>query len=338
MQTKKQSSNYVFKHSKEIVNILEQNLNFDNLSLALDKYILFNYSGEEKQQKVVQVKKISQDIFNLISEKDSNKITKNAINEYISYYQEMLTLWRSVGGSIFELSTCSKLAIGLGISSVYETNLSLLKMYGFPYIPGSAIKGITKNWCILKFADEYKRKHNKEIAVNTIDNLLESEKETNIVNKYPELLKIKIKLKKKKNQHEVTELDIKELRKIFGTKERKGLIVFYNGLINLKQSDDYAVKDVLAIDIMTPHFSDYYEKPKENPPIDWYNPNPITFLVAKENLNFTFCLSLIMQTQKNQEEENLLIKVRSITEEALINYGVGAKTSLGYGRFKEEKL
>lgn len=40
-----------------------------------------------------------------------------------------------------------RLAIGLGNESVYETSITLHHIYGIPYIPASAIKGITHHYC-----------------------------------------------------------------------------------------------------------------------------------------------------------------------------------------------
>lgn len=41
-----------------------------------------------------------------------------------------------------------RLIIGLGQPSVYETSLTLHHLYGIPYIPGSALKGMTRNWLL----------------------------------------------------------------------------------------------------------------------------------------------------------------------------------------------
>lgn len=41
-----------------------------------------------------------------------------------------------------------RLVIGLGGSSVYETSMTLHHIYGIPYIPGSALKGVTRSWII----------------------------------------------------------------------------------------------------------------------------------------------------------------------------------------------
>ncbi len=44
-----------------------------------------------------------------------------------------------------------RLALGLGDASVYETSITLHHIYGIPYIPASAIKGVVRSWIITEF-------------------------------------------------------------------------------------------------------------------------------------------------------------------------------------------
>jgi len=79
----------------------------------------------------------------------------------------------------------------------------------------------------------------------------------------------------------------------------------------------------LEVDIMNPHYRDYYEKGL--PPVDWSSPVPVYFLAIKPNVKFTFiaggddidCLRAAAQWMKG----------------ALENIGIGAKTASGYGYF-----
>ena len=54
--------------------------------------------------------------------------------------------------------TCTvdwRLIVGLGNESVYETSMTLHHIYGIPYIPGQAVKGLLRSWLILeKFQTE----------------------------------------------------------------------------------------------------------------------------------------------------------------------------------------
>jgi len=80
----------------------------------------------------------------------------------------------------------------------------------------------------------------------------------------------------------------------------------------------------LKIDVMNPHYSGYYSKGQ--PPADWQTPIPIKFLTV-ENTKFHFYLA--------SKEQNLVEKASSLLLETIQNFGIGAKTSLGYGLFIE---
>jgi len=64
-------------------------------------------------------------------------------------------------------------------------------------------------------------------------------------------------------------------------------------------------------------------------PADWQNPVPIKFLTV-ENTKFEFYLGI-----KSKNSEGLLDKTKRLLLEALKEYGIEAKTSLGYGILKE---
>jgi len=88
---------------------------------------------------------------------------------------------------------------------------------------------------------------------------------------------------------------------------------------------------------MTPHYQGYYTK--NQPPGDWENPNPITFLTIKKEINFCFNVLFdrfrakeILNDDKFSELSQL---VKDWLEKALKEFGVGAKTRLGYGIFEE---
>lgn len=60
----------------------------------------------------------------------------------------------------FTASPDWRLIVGLGNPSVYEVSMTLHHIYGFPYIPGSALKGIARYWAATEeFADNSKDEH-----------------------------------------------------------------------------------------------------------------------------------------------------------------------------------
>lgn len=206
----------------------------------------------------------------------------------------------------FDLKLQWRLIVGLGASHPQETSMTLHHIFGIPYIPGSALKGASRHYMIWKFVDENQKKLSSLLDKSNFVELLE---------------KLNKALEKEENLTvSVGNISFKDLIHIFGTQNRQGKIIFF---------DAYPIEEIkLKIDIMNPHYPDYYTKDK--PPTDWQNPIPIKFLTV-EDTKFRFYLAA------KDKDQNLLNHARKILNEALLNYGVGAKTSLGYGLFEESK-
>jgi CRISPR-associated protein Cmr6 len=193
------------------------------------------------------------------------------------------------------LSISWRLVIGLGASHPQETSMTLHHIYGIPYIPGSAIKGVTRHWAVLKFAEKKNKTEDMEFEKDI-------EKVSNALEKGEDL------------ELEVEKITFKDLIEIFGTQEKQGKVIFF---------DAYPFEEIrLKIDVMNPHYPKYYLEGQ--PPADWQTPVPIKFLTV-ENTKFQFYLA--------SKEQTLVEKARSLLLETIQNYGIGAKTSLGYGIF-----
>jgi len=220
-----------------------------------------------------------------------------------------------------------RLVIGLGSSHPQETSMTFHHIYGIPYIPGSAVKGVTRHWVILKFYEEIGLTDLKQI--NCLEKILETADLENKDDKLSEKdFKEKFKTRDSNGNHiepdsklydflRKKQYRIKEFQNIFGTQSHKGKIIFF---------DSYPIDTInLKIDIMNPHYPEYYKGIKH--PADWQTPVPIKFLTV-ENTKFQFYLA--------SGESNLLQEAEMYLKEAIKEYGVGAKTSLGYGIFREE--
>lgn len=129
--------------------------------------------------------------------------------------------------------------------------------------------------------------------------------------KYPEYIKELIdnsfKIDSLKTEKEVLLKEIKELEKeIF-----EGNDIFFDAFITSSSSN----KEFLSDDYITPH---------DNP---IKNPVPIRFLKIKPNVKFLFQFKLFDGLIKKEIKLSLF---KSILED----FGVGAKTNIGYGQFK----
>ncbi len=198
--------------------------------------------------------------------------------------------------------TSYRLVVGLGNPSVTETSMTLHNIYGIPYIPGQALKGITRSYFLQKYFDIEK----KEFGIIKIN---------------------------------AAEFKAKELYKIifgddyYGEANEKGSIIFF---------DAFPVSDEIIIekDVMTPHYSNYYGKGWN--PTDEFSTNPIPFYTVKNTkFNFLFALikeEIRMNEEKIIYAEDLKNFVSKLIKEALEEHGVGAKTSVGYGYFNDVKV
>ena len=105
---------------------------------------------------------------------------------------------------------------------------------------------------------------------------------------------------------------------IFGSKDGIGEVQFWDGF----PSDVPKLKT----DIMNNHFQDYYSDPTgTKAPSDDMNPNPVPFIVVDADSEFYFPVIA--------EDENNLIRAVEFLKCALSDWGVGAKSSVGYGMF-----
>ena len=120
------------------------------------------------------------------------------------------------------------------------------------------------------------------------------------------------------------------IKEIFGADEgdaQAGEIVFFSAYPCLLDN-----KPFLELDVMTPHYSEYYSDPANNPPADWYSPVPLHFLTVPAGTKYCFCLA--RRKDLRDKESPLLKKAENILRCALSEFGVGAKTSVFYGYFR----
>ena len=242
------------------------------------------------------------------------RFNKNLYQQFIGRIFIMLKELEKQNYKVFfyPFTSRSRLIIGLGSIHSLETSITLHHIFGIPYIPGSALKGVCRMVAFWKLAQE--------------NNLAENEEELKIFQKkfYGELFK--------------DDQDILKYQLLFGAQNFKGLLLFLDAYPEI--SEDGKLFD---LDVMNVHYPKYYSG--SEPPADWQNPNPIFFLTVKEGIVFNFYVLFdefrFNRLKKDKSEltsvlENLNIEneVKSLLKQALQNFGIGAKTSLGYGIFE----
>lgn len=191
-----------------------------------------------------------------------------------SVYQRWLRTTTATGAQHFNATTDWRIAVGLGGETVLETDLTLHHIYGFPYIPGSALKGLTRAYVTGEVAEHKSKKIDNDDAV---------------------------------------------VKRIFGSQEGAGTVIFFDAM-------PVHGKTHFVLDIMNSHYPYYYAEKK--PPTNDQKPNPVAFLTVT-NTTFTFALAP-RDPQKVQHQEDIALALEWL-QKALKDYGIGGKTSAGYG-------
>ncbi len=190
-----------------------------------------------------------------------------------SVYTRWLNITDAAGAQHFSAATDWRMVVGLGGETVLETDLTLHHLYGIPYIPASALKGLTRNYVATEVYSSPDIDHDDPVV-----------------------------------------------KGIFGTQDKAGTVIFFDAMpINGEAG--------FVLDIMNAHYPNYYGEKKA--PTNDQNPNPVTFLTVT---NTTFMFAVAARNPKYQSDVE---KVVGWLKDALQKYGVGGKTSAGYGYFKD---
>jgi CRISPR-associated protein Cmr6 len=214
------------------------------------------------------------------------------------------------GAARFTMVSRSRMIIGSGSKGALEFGITLHPVTGLPYIPGSALKGLCRNYTLYYIAEESaisldpaKVKDPSEVATQLDEQL------TGV-----------------KNHGLKFDPDYALFyRNLFGTQEEAGRCVFFDAIVQNVPNDI----PLFAVEVMTPHFRKYYETSGKDAPNDADNPNPITYIAVNAAVTFHFAIGL----RKNVSSETPLVDARTLLKKALQVMGIGAKTAAGYGVF-----
>lgn len=250
--------------------------------------------NDKKKGKVVQY---YETVYN---ELKNNPALKNLLDEKQRSQKQFCEFYENAGYKIinFKAELKSPLITGIGQPHPNEVGMVFDHTMGIPYIPASSVKGI------VRFA------HTLElIESGSLQQFLNKEKD-GIIESIPET----------------------KIPAIFGGdadeekegKKLKGKVIFLDAYPD-------KVPD-LHVDIMNPHYGDYYsDENGKTPPADYLDPTPIKFLTVKPGTVFVF-KALV------SKDSDSLEPVKIAFRKALEDEGVGAKTAVGYGRFGIQRL
>ncbi len=196
----------------------------------------------------------------------------------------------------FEVKIDWRLVVGLGNESVYETSATLHHIYGIPYIPASAVKGVVRSWVI----------------TNEFGNEINAIKDAGFCDIFgcPRIFEGENSYYNEDRQGKVSFFDVFSLSKP----------IIKVDIMNPHYSEYYMEKQEHEVPV---------------PPADYLSPVPIHFLTV-ENTLFRFMLGIRKENNKpicsgifsgKTPLDTTNIKLK----DALKKHGIGAKTSVGYG-------
>ncbi len=265
----------------------------DNFFLKLNKAVKFEINKNFSKRNFVFFKKDRDNIKLKFNVKFSEEFVQNIARRHHNLIKKLgLELYTQ------ELSPEWRMVIGLGDSSVYETSITLHHIYGIPYIPGSAIKGVFRNYIIYTY---FGKKGNELDLANAEKRAFQDQGFCDIFGAPKES---------------------------FYKAAVQGKVIFF---------DAYPQGKIrISPDVMNPHYAPYYNSSDESdPPGDYYNPIPIYFLTVYDT-SFEFLIGVHHDDNKpiksGKFEGKMLSEVISKNfENAIRDFGIGAKTAVGYG-------
>ncbi len=236
----------------------------------------------------------------------------------------------------FSMSTDWRFITGLGRKGPFEVGFTFNR-YGFPYLPGSSVKGIARAKAFFDIAEKIIDNGNIEDKLNPLFQAVREKLPEKAREKLTPLTALDLTLSQDTTDKEFEEefktccapsndcWDLaKKFRKIFGNTGGAGSAVFFDAI------PDKAPE--LDLDIINPHYPDYYKEGSSTPPTDWQSPIPTYFLTVHPNTTFWFAVG--WRGELNDVNRELQKDAKNWLKAGLEKLGAGAKTSAGYGYFK----
>ncbi len=198
---------------------------------------------------------------------------------------------------------------GLGNEYPLENGFAFLNPYGLPYLPGSGVKGVLRQAARELASGDWGDTHGWTTdAIHTLDT--------------------------GKDIIKLSPLDV-----LFGKQSQDGDTEHLRGVLSFWDALPQVPGDSLAVDIMTPHHSHYYQDGQT--PHDSGQPNPISFLTLPPGTCFAFHVRcdqprlerLAPDLARDDHWQSLL---NAAFLHAFSWLGFGAKTAVGYGAMQED--
>ena len=257
--------------------------------------------------------------------------------DYARSFKRWKESFVAIGDRLAEITLASRLLIGHGNASAVDVGLTVHHTWGVPFIPGSALKGLVAHYVDATYGPAAPGKRPWE-----------QQGDERARADYQGVTW---------NRRRIERGPGAVYRALFGAPDARedeamraqgseagaaaGVVAFHDALY---VPASHADNKPFAADVLTVHQKSYYDsglewarwterprgrKPDASLPNDYDSPNPVTFLTVRPGVRLLFAVS--GPADWTELAEKLL-------REALGSWGVGGKTSSGYGRLGDSGM
>lgn len=225
-------------------------------------------------------------------------------------YKNYFTTWKQSLDDVYTLTATftleSRLLLGHGEPSAAEVGLKVHHTWGVPVIPGSALKGLLHHYLTITYGND------PNFKGVTWDGSRITKGPGRAIHALFGGPEVPGKAEKDKEDTD---------------KAAAGFVTFHDALCipYYKDKNNYKNKQPYAVDVLTYHQESYYRDKGKEAPNDYDSPTPIGFLTVRPGVEFLVALS--------GPEKFVELALQKL-DDALKEWGVGGKTSAGYGRGK----
>jgi CRISPR-associated protein Cmr6 len=250
-----------------------------------------------------------------VLEKIAKTKTSSASQILLSRQEKHLRSLEKIGFAVcrWQQSTVTRLACGLGIPSFAENGVFMDRIHGLPYLPGTALKGVAQDQ-----------------ALTEMDVMMDAD------------LRRKVRRTDAAFVSAFGSQSAEDGERLDGNWEaRKGHVIFLDAFPLFPENGE-----LLEVDIINPHYQEYYGSAGVTAPADYLKPNPTFFLTVGKNIPYSFAIAARDASFVITEDDGtkcpvklpgdtLCKKVSHWLQEALMQLGIGGKTRVDYGYFGE---
>lgn len=241
--------------------------------------------------------------------------------DYTHSFNRWKKSFAAEGDRVIELQLASRLLVGHGNSSAIDVGLSVHHTWGVPFIPGSALKGLVAHYVEANYGpsdpskapwDQLGPERERALYQGVTWNGSRIERGPG------EIYRALFGAPDASTDDAMQEHELR-------AGATPGLVTFHDALYVPDSTEN---NQPFAADVLTVHQKDYYDSSGGHAPSDYDSPNPVAFVTIRPKTRMLFALSGLPEWTSLAEK---------LLRDALEHWGVGGKTSAGYGRIEQPK-